>query len=213
MAVWSIPVRLKGKLMPKEGEKRKEICRIATELFVRKGFEKTTIRDIAKAGSMNSSALYYYFEDKESILYEILMEIMNTSLDQMRLIVESDLPPREKIDDVIRLHTEIYGVDPVRMGLIVFNQKSLNPEHWEELKGKQRQYTAMVAGILGEMKAQGEIEDLDPTVCTFALFGMVQWAFGWYNPNGSIRPDQLSDVFTRIFTKGIYSQGGEGKES
>lgn len=189
--------------MPKQ-QRRREICQIATRLFVEKGFEKTTIRDIAKSGNMNSSALYYYFEDKEAILYEILMEIMNTSLEQMREIDQSGLLPKEKIDAVIKLHTRIYGVDPVRMGLIVFNQKSLSPEHWKELKSKQREYTDIVARILKKMRETGEIVDIDPTVCTFALFGMVQWAFGWYNPKGSINPDQLSEVFTRIFTKGIY---------
>ena len=81
--------------------KRKEICRIATKLFVVKGFEKTTIRDIAKAGNMNSSALYYYFEDKEAILYEILMEIMNASLARMREIDQSTLLPKDKIVAVI----------------------------------------------------------------------------------------------------------------
>lgn len=192
--------------MPKEGEKRREICRIAAELFVEKGFEKTTIRDIAGAGNMNSSALYYYFEDKESILYEILTEIMDNSLEQMYEIEQSALPAREKINEAIKLHTRIYGVDPIRMGLIVFNQKSLNPEHWEEIKRKQKEYMRIVAGILEEMRGKGEIADLDPTVCTFALFGMVQWAFGWYRPEGAIKPDRLSDIFTRIFTRGIYQE-------
>lgn len=186
-------------------EKRKEICRVAARLFVEKGFEKTTIRDIAKAGEMNSSALYYYFEDKEAILYEILMETMDSSLEQMRDIDRGGLPAKEKIEAVIKLHTCIYGVDPVRMGLIVFNQKSLNPEHWEELKSKQREYTQIVAHILKHMSQKGEIVDLDPTVCTFALFGMIQWAFGWYHPKGAIKPDKLSDIFTRIFTRGIYT--------
>lgn len=190
--------------MPKEGEKRREICRIASALFVEKGFEKTTIRDIAKAGNMNSSALYYYFEDKESILYEILIDIMDSSLEQMHEIERSALPAREKIAAAIKLHTRIYGVDPVRMGLVVFNQKSVKPEHWEEIKQKQREYVGVVAGILEEMRARGEIRDLDPTVCTFALFGMIQWAFGWYRPEGHIKPDQLGDIFTRIFTRGIY---------
>lgn len=190
--------------MPKQ-QRRQEICEIATRLFVEKGFEKTTIRDIAKAGKMNSSALYYYFEDKEAILYEILMEIMDTSLEQMREIDRSGLATKKKIDAVIKLHTQIYGVDPVRMGLIVFNQKSLSPEHWAELKSKQREYTDIVARILKKMREGGEIADIDPTVCTFALFGMVQWAFGWYNPKGAISPDQLSDIFTHIFTRGIYS--------
>lgn len=187
--------------------KRKEICAIAAGLFVEKGFEKTTIRDIARAGGVNSSALYYYFEDKESILYAILMEVMDTSLEQMREIEKSTLGPKDKIESVIKLHTQIYGVDPIRMGLIVFNQKSLNPEHWDELKSKQKEYSKIVAGILEQMNKNGEIAELDSMVCTFALFGMIQWAFGWYNPGGHIKPDKLWEIFTHIFTKGIYLSG------
>ena len=188
-----------------KAEKRKEICDIATKLFVEKGFEKTTTRDIARASGINSSSLYYYFEDKEAILYEILIEIMNDSLEQMQEIERSDVSLKEKIYTIIKLHTEIYGIDPIRMELIVHNQKSVSPEHWEEIKGKQKEYAKIVSRILSKMRDREEIADLDPTVCTFALFGMIQWSYRWYDPNGEIKPHQLTDMFARIFTKGVYS--------
>jgi AcrR family transcriptional regulator len=185
--------------------KRKEICDIATKLFVEKGFEKTTTRDIAKASGINSSSLYYYFEDKEAILYEILIEIMNDSLEQMREIERSDMSLKEKVFTIIKLHTEIYGIDPIRMELIVHNQKSVSPEHWEEIKGKQKEYAKIVSRILSKMRDKEEIADLNPTACTFALFGMIQWSHRWYDPNGEIKPHQLTDMFARIFTRGVYS--------
>ena len=94
-----------------KAKKRKEICDFAAKLFVERGFEKTTTRDIASAAGVNTSAIYYYFEDKESILYEALMDIMDTSLRQMQEIEKRDISLKEKMNAVIKLHTHVYGIN------------------------------------------------------------------------------------------------------
>ena len=192
-------------VMPKENRKRKKICDTAAKLFVEKGFERTTIRDIADAGKFNSASLYYYFEDKEDILYDILMKIMDDSLAQLVKIKESDLGLKEKLHVVIQLHTRVYGTDPIKGSLIVFNQKSLSGKHWEELKEKQVSYKDIVVSILDDLKKQGMAGDLNTTVSAFALFGMIQWAHLWYDPKGPVKPKELEKIFGRIFTEGILT--------
>jgi len=197
----------------KSAKKKEAICRVATRLFVEKGFEKTSIRDIAEAGNMNSSGLYYYFEDKEAILYTILIEIMDDSLERMKEISKRDVSLKEKIYAAIDLHTEIYGAEPIRMALIAYNQKSLSPEHWDELREKQREYSAIVRSFLAQLRDNGETADLNPTLCTFALFGMIQSAYLWYDPRGQVKPNELKKMFARIFTGGILVDEAESKES
>lgn len=189
--------------MPKKNNKRKMICDTAAKLFVEKGFERTTIRDIADAGKFNSASLYYYFEDKEDILYDILIKIMDESLKELEKIKNGDLSLQEKLLAVIKLHTRVYGVDPVKGSLIVYNQKSLNQDHWEELKQKQAHYKKIVVSILDDLKKQGMVGDINTTVSAFALFGMIQWAHLWYDPKGPIKPKDLEKNFARIFTDGI----------
>jgi TetR/AcrR family transcriptional regulator, cholesterol catabolism regulator len=192
-------------IMPKENNKRKKICDTAARLFVEKGFERTTIRDIAEAGKFNSASLYYYFEDKEAILYDILIRIMDDSLAQLEEIQNDDRGPKENLVAVIRLHTRVYGIDPVKGSLIVYNQKSLNPAHWSELRQKQADYTRFVVSILDDLKAQGVMGDMNTTVPAFAMFGMIQWAHLWYDPKGPISPEELEKNFIRIFTRGIFT--------
>ena len=91
------------------------------------------------------------------------------------------------------------------MKLLVHNQDALNPEHKEEIKEKQRIYTNSLIKILDELKARGKMIDLDTKACAFAFFGMVSWAYRWYDPAGQISPARLSEIFNRIFTQGIYS--------
>jgi len=128
---------------------------------------------------------------------------MTTGLGLIEEIEQSDKTLKEKLSDILRIHTRA-AVDYNKMKLLVHDQNSLNPEHKETIKQKQRVYVKKLIKILEDLKQKGEIIDLDTTVCAFAFFGMVSWAYRWYNPKGRITPDGLSEIFNQIFTKGIY---------
>ena len=78
--------------MAKSAKKKEAICRVATRLFVEKGFEKTSIRDIAEAGNMNSSGLYYYFEDKADLYGAVMDDVLDRIGRRVRAVSRGDLP-------------------------------------------------------------------------------------------------------------------------
>lgn len=203
---------LVSKLM--KAQKRKKILDIATKLFAEKNFENTTTRDISKAAGVSNAALYYYFHSKESLLFEILNQTLTAGLDFIKETYQSDRDLKEKLTAITSLYTQYYadaqGID--KMKLLVHDQKSLSKEHKEEINKIQRDYLNIMVSILGELKAQGEMVALDTTVCSFAFFGMVHWAYRWYNPEGKIKPEQLSEIFNRVFSKGIYSASSSSQE-
>lgn len=184
-------------------QKRKEICDIAAKLFAEKGFESTTTRDISKAAGMSDAGVYYYFDSKELLLYQILDETLSTGLDLIKKIDQSDKTPAEKLGEITRLYTQYYAFDINRVKLLVEEQKSLSSEHRHELDEKQREYLDILVKVLEALKDQGEMASLDTSVCAFAFFGMVHWVYRWFKPNGRIRKDQLAEIFNQIFIKGI----------
>jgi AcrR family transcriptional regulator len=194
--------------MPKE-EKRKMIREAAARLFSEKGFENTTTRDIAGAAGINNAALYYYFDNKEQILYQVLEEVIRTGLEKITEIEQSDRPLEEKLAGILRIHTR-GAVDFNKMKLLVHEQRSLSPAHREELKERQRLYVGRLIKVLGQLRDRGEMLDLDLTVCAYAFFGMVSWAYRWYRPEGKVKLEELSEVFYTIFTRGIYRDGSSG---
>jgi hypothetical protein len=96
------------------------------------------------------------------------------------------------------------------MKLLVHEQRSLSPEHRQELKERQRLYVSRLIGVLGQLRDRGEMLDLDLTVCAYAFFGMVSWAYRWYRPDGKVKLEELSEIFYTIFTRGIYREQGPG---
>ena len=194
--------------MAKE-EKRKKIREAAARLFAEKGFENTTTRDIAEAAGINNASLYYYFDSKEQLLYQILEEVIRTGLERMTEIEQSPRPLKEKLALTLRIHTTA-AVDFDKMKLLVHDQRSLSPGHREELNQKQSEYVSRLIAILQQLQDQGEMLDIDLTVCAYAFFGMVSWAYRWYRPEGKVKLEELSEIFYTIFTQGIYPKRRPG---
>jgi AcrR family transcriptional regulator len=187
---------------PKD-KKRRVIREAATRLFAEKGFENITTRNISSEAKISNAALYYYFDSKEDLLYQILDEAMHNGLEQIQQIEKSTLSRKKKLSAYLRMHATS-AVDYNKMKLLVENQKSLSSQHRRALVKKQSKYVKKLVDLLNELKREGELLDLDTKVCAFAFFGMVSWAYRWYKPEGKITPEQLSEIMHTIFTKGVF---------
>ncbi len=186
-------------------EKRTKIIDTAAKLFAEKGFENTTTRDICKATGMSHAMIYYYFDDKESLLYEILDEILSEGLKAINKIAGSSKSLKEKLASITDVYARYHVVKIDKMKVFVHEQKSLKPEHRKKVVEYQREYLDILVNILEGLKEKNQIVNLDTKAAAFTFFGMVHWAYRWYNPKGKIKPKQLSQIINRIFTKGIYS--------
>jgi AcrR family transcriptional regulator len=186
-------------------EKRTRIIDTAAKLFAKKGFENTTTRDICKATGMSHAMIYYYFDDKESLLYEILDEILSEGLRAIKKIDRSSKSLKEKLAAITDVYARYHVVKIDKMKVFVHEQKSLKPEHKKKVVEYQREYLDILVNILKGLKQENQIVNLDTKAAAFTFFGMVHWAYRWYDPKGKIKPKQLSQIINRIFTEGIYS--------
>ncbi|MBW2208960.1 MAG: TetR family transcriptional regulator [Deltaproteobacteria bacterium] len=185
-------------------EKRQIIRDAAAKLFVQKGFENTTTRDISSAAGISKGAPYYYFTSKEDLLFQILDETGAMGLQRIKEIEGNDISLKDKLSEILELYTTHYVLYRNEMKLFVNEQQSLTPEHKETLKEKQREYGRVFIRILDSLREQGQIVDYNTTVITFAFFGMANWIYRWYTPDGPVKIPELLDIFQHIFTKGIY---------
>ena len=183
--------------------KRNRIRDIAARVFARNGFERTTIRGIAEKGDISAASIYYYFDSKEELLYQILDETMSTGLKLIKNIAKKKLNPKEQLIEILRMHT-ITAIDFDKMKLLVHEQNCLTPDHRDALRLKQKLYMSQLTKVFESLKKSNQMRDLDPKVCAFAFFGMVSWAYRWFNPDGDMSTQQLAENFTEIFTKGIF---------
>lgn len=184
-------------------DKRKEILDIAAKLFGEKGFENTSTRDISREAGLSNAGIYYYFDSKEFLLYEILNEILSRGLEAVRKIDGNDASYEEKFKDFAKFYTRYYSPEINKLKLLVEEQKKVNQEHKKRLGEIQREYLDILIRILDGLKREARMADMDTRVCAFAFFSMVHWVYRWYNPKGTVSPEHLSEMFYRILNQGI----------
>lgn len=183
--------------------KRNSIREIAAKVFARNGFERTTIRGIAQEGGISAASIYYYFDSKEELLYQILDETMSTGLKLIEDIEKRNTNLQGVLIEILRVHT-LTAINFDKMKLLVHEQNCLKPVHQDALKLKQKEYLVQLTKVFEALKNRGQMRDLDPQVCAFAFFGMVSWAYRWFNPEGKMSTPELAETFSTIFTKGIF---------
>ncbi len=190
--------------MSRKTDKIKEIHGIATRLFAQKGYHNTSMRQIARALSMNQATLYHYFESKEQILYTLLNDTMDDALEKLEEICDSDLSAREKLEEVISFYTQYYAGQQDRLTLLVNEHLHLEGALQEAVIQKERRYVRLIQSILKELADEGLMKPIPPAVAAFAFFGMVHYTIKWYHMDGPIRSSELADYFLEIFTQGIF---------
>jgi len=190
---------------PKTYKRKSEIYKTVAALFASNGYERTSIRDITRELGMSTSSLYYYFKSKKELLFDLMNDGMDESLSAIEAICGSVLSPSEKMEKVLKFYTTFYALNRERLILLMHDIDSLNRSYKEVLVQKERRHVELLKTILIDLKNEGRLKDLHPTVAAFAFYGMIHWLFKWYDPQGPVDPDDLASSFLEIFTRGVLS--------
>ena len=139
--------------LPKKGarfsRKRELIIRAAAQAFGRKGFHATTLDEIAAELDVTKASIYYYFETKEELLYEVHLLSMQQVTERLERILERGGPPVELLQDAIREHLRLLDSD--YEGRILLQQEyELAPNYREEVLRLRRDYERKFRSIVEE---------------------------------------------------------------
>ena len=184
-----------------DGNRRADLVRVSARLFREKGFEGTTIRDIAEAVGMRSGSPFYHFKTKQDILAAVMEEGLVAGLDATQKIIESSDAPRDKFRALVRTHLEtVLAEGHDFIPVLLYDWRSLSDElqaHIIELKDR---YDACWQSMLSELKTAGLIED-DSGVVRLLLLGAINYSVQWYKPGKGLTLDQLADQTVEFFLK------------
>ena len=188
-------------------QKLEFILRNAARIFAEKGYHSTSMRDISRETGVSLAGLYYYCRSKEELLFLIQDNCFGHVLERLEQRLRETSGGVEKLRLVIENHLSFFAANMSEMKVLSHEADSLAGEMREHVSGKKQQYTRLVRSILSE--AQAEQEDaraaVDLTVATYALFGMMNWIYNWYDPKGKLSVNELVDNITRLFLNGFLA--------
>jgi AcrR family transcriptional regulator len=182
-----------------DGNRRADLIRVSARLFREKGFEGTTIRDIAKEVGMRSGSPFYHFKSKQEILAAVMEEGLVAGLEVTEKIMANALSPRDKFRTLVRSHLETVLADGHDfIPVLLYEWRSLSPDlqaHIIELKDR---YDQQWQHMLSQLKQAKLIRD-DGKVVRLLLLGAINYSAQWYKPGKGLSLDQLADQTVEFF--------------
>ncbi|MCA1566270.1 MAG: TetR/AcrR family transcriptional regulator [Acidobacteria bacterium] len=199
-------------------QKLEFILRTSARIFAEKGYHPTSMRDISRATEVSLAGLYYYCKSKEELLFLIQDNCFGRVHERLLERLRETGDPVAKLRLVIENHLSFFAANMAEMKVLSHEADSLAGEMSEHVKGRKQQYTRLVRRILSEVQQAragagdgGLAPKLDLTVATYALFGMMNWIYNWYDPRGKLSVADLVDNFARLFLSGFLA-GNLGDE-
>ena len=186
---------------------RVDILKSAAKAFRRLGYHGATVEQIAAALHMKKGNLYYYFKNKE----EILFACHQYSLDRLTQLLEeidgsgaaADVKLRRLIDAFV--HTIL---DELHGTALFLDLEALSPAHLKAVIARRDAFDKGVRRVIEEGMATGVFAPGDPKLLAFALFGAVNWIPRWYSPDGPASSQAIADLFADFFVGGLRGSLG-----
>jgi AcrR family transcriptional regulator len=185
-------------------QKLEFILRNAARIFADKSYHSTSMRDISRETNVSLAGLYHYCKSKEELLFLIQDNCFGRVLERLEERLSSVDEPLLKLQIFIENHLSFFAANMAEMKVLSHEAESLQGELHAHVSSKKDKYTKLATRILKEVyEAQATKRPLNLTVATYALFGMMNWIYNWYDPKGKLKVTELAQNLTQLFLEGF----------
>jgi len=184
-------------------DKRELLIQAAVDLFAQKGFTETSVRDIGKAAKVNTSLVYYYFKDKEEILYNIIERSTRDLIAVLKEIQTKESDPLEGLRKMVVRHVVFSRESWKVTKLISVDSYQLHGQRKNQCIRIQREIYNMYMKQLQQLNASRVLQDINLTVLNFVIFGMINWFYRWYKSGKSLNEEDVAEQMIKILNFGI----------
>jgi AcrR family transcriptional regulator len=186
-------------------ERRDHLVKLAAELFARKGFQATTVREIADEAGILSGSLYHHFDSKETIVDEVLSTFLDDLVARYRTAIASGSDPRTILSEMVRIG---FGtLEPHRAAITVMQNDWNYLRQFERfnylVKAEDEVEQIWVAQIKAGQAAGQFRADVDPKL-TYRMIRDTIWvAVRWFRPGGRLNTTGLAEHYITVLFDGL----------
>jgi AcrR family transcriptional regulator len=191
-----------------EPDRVAEIYRAAARIICEKGYDATSMNDIAEAVGLTKAGLYHHISGKRDLLFRIMDFGMDSLEEQVIAPARSIADAEQRLRRIIAGHVRLItsnstpeGNNPV--SIVLDEVTGLTSAQRRKIDQRKRAYVDFIRETLTELKAARKLRDVDVTAAAFSLLGMILWLSRWYNPKGRLTPERVADEVSKIAMSGL----------
>jgi TetR/AcrR family transcriptional regulator, cholesterol catabolism regulator len=191
-----------------EPERLAQIYKVAARIFCEKGFDATSMDEIAEAVGITKAGIYHYVSGKKELLFAIMdygMDLLDKEvIEPGRAISDAE----ERLRSIIANHTRIITSGSTAEGynpITIINDEvaGLTPAQRRKIIQRKRVYLDLIRETFEQLRDEGKLRDIDITVAAFSLFGMMLWLSRWFRPGGRLSNEQVVEEISKIALGGV----------
>jgi AcrR family transcriptional regulator len=179
--------------------RRAEVIERAAHVFARRGYDQTSVPELAEALEGATGGIYHYFSGKEQLLIAICDQLMEPLLAETEELLATDAPASEQLRDLVRRW--VANVVDHQDHMLVFQQERHLIDHgaqWREVRESRKRFERLVEDVLARAQAESDGPAVDPRLQLSALLGMVNHTAQWYRPRGRLSPEEIADGYVAL---------------
>ncbi|MCW2544896.1 MAG: TetR family transcriptional regulator [Frankiales bacterium] len=165
-----------------------ELLALVTAEFISRGYDATSMEDLARATGLTKSSIYHHVSGKE----ELLRLAVQRAVDALLAVLDEPHPGPavRRLEHVVRRAAEVLVAELPYVTLLLRVRGNTDTERWA--LERRRELDTGLAALVQAAIEDGDLRaDLDPKLVSRLLFGMVNSVVEWYRPGG---PDDGTDV-------------------
>jgi AcrR family transcriptional regulator len=179
----------------------------ASNLFWEKGYHSTNMRDIALACSCRPANIYHYFKNKEDILYQVIKNITERTIQAIKHLEEDETAsPAEQIKILVKNHLRIL-VTLKKSNVLMPDTalRDLTPEHRKAIIELRDVYDAILQKILRRGIDKGDFANFDEQIIGYFISSVIIRTNLWFSPDGRYSEDEIVDMIVKFVSTGIMT--------
>jgi AcrR family transcriptional regulator len=204
-AAAKIAIKTRGSVLPET------ILQAAARLFVERGFDGTSMYEIAEALGVTRTAIYYYYKNKEAILVALTNNITRVAAQLAEEAAQhKDLSPLQALRAIVERHLRLIIDHAEQFRIVERSEERLPPRLRAAAADYRRTVLANFSAVIERGIRSGDFRPTDARVTALAIIGMCNWTAWWFQPGGRKSRDEVVDIVSDFAVHALTRHSHEG---
>ncbi len=199
--------RKKNQVTPVAQADREFVLGAAARLFRQKGFDKTTVKEIAEACDMLPGSLHYRYPSKESLLVDLMRLALEQASTALSEAIRGESEPLEQLRQGINAHLELLVGGSDMVYVLLFEWRSLQGQSRKEMIDLRDRYELLWSAMIQSLSSQNLIRaDVDRDLLRLIGLGALNWVATWFNEGGRYTVKDIGDFVWVVIKDGVLKR-------
>lgn len=184
-------------------KRKDQITLVAQSLFKKKGYQATSMRDIAEELGIQASSIYSHIKSKDEILANICFSLADEFFDTLDEVQQLGVFPDERLRLAIISHVQVITGNLNAAPVFLHEWQYLKKPAINRFIGLRNKYEQIFQEIIQDGIDKQVFKEMDVHLVTLMIFSSMNWLYDWYKPNGKLSPEEIGENLYVLILNGL----------